>query len=124
MNAPSLLDANQIESVRSGQKIVIWAILLNIALYLAQILTMKGDNPLFGLIIIVVGLFTFVLSIVGVVKMGSGLGYHIALRVLLAVLLIVPCVSLIVLLVLSVKSTKVLKDHGYTVGLLGAEKKD
>jgi succinate-acetate transporter protein len=124
MNPPSLLSAEQIESVRTGQKIVIWAILLNIAIYLTQILTMRGDNSIIGLLMIVLGLFTFVLSIVGIVKMSGGMGYHIALRVLLAVLMIVPCVSLIVLLVLSIKSTNILKAHGYKVGLLGAEKKD
>ena len=104
-----------IEDVVDGQKLIIWAILLNILT--AVLVTTVGE--IFGL----VGIGAFVLAIVGIVKLADGLGYSLGIKIVLFVLAFVPVVSLLTLAILSGRATQALRAAGYTVGLFGARKK-
>ena len=103
------------EKVRSGQKMLIYAILLNFVTFALQ----AGGTPLLGLI---VALTALVMSLVGIFRVGSGMGFGVAAKILLVILMFVPLANLITLLVLNSRATKLLREAGYTVGLMGASR--
>ena len=104
--------AQPIEKVASGQKLIIYAILVNF-------LTI-GLMAAFGDIAGLVGIVAIVMSFVGMFRLAGGLGYSTAAKVFLLVLVVVPLVGLITLLVLNSRATKAPRETGYKVGLLGA----
>jgi hypothetical protein len=112
--------SSKVESVRSGQQLILLAILLNFSIYALRFV----EN---GSVVVImsglIGLAAIILSIIGMLRMTSGLGYHIALRIVFCILMIVPLVNLITLLILNSKATATLRRNGYKVGLLGAEKR-
>ncbi|KRE82914.1 hypothetical protein ASG75_15350 [Rhodanobacter sp. Soil772] len=101
-----------IEQVASAQKLIIYSILAYVAGAAARIFL----GPV-GLLVVVCAALV---GLVGTFRLCSGLGYSMATRVILIVLMFVPLVSLIVLLVLNAKATGKLRAAGYRVGLLGA----
>lgn len=105
-------DVRPIEKVASGQKLIIYAILVNF-------LTV-GLMAVFGDIAGLVGIVAIVMSFVGMFRLTGGLGYSTAAKIFLLILLVVPLVGLITLLVLNSRATKALRAAGYKVGLLGA----
>ena len=107
-------DNLNIERVASGQKLIIYAILINIV---ATILQM-AVHPAIGL----VGLVSLVMSIIGVVKLATGLSSSLIAKIIYVVLMFIPLINLITLLVLNSRATKELRANGYKVGLLGASK--
>lgn len=112
MNAPG----SSAEELASGQRLVILAVVLNFAAVLLRFAI--GD------LAAVVAVAAVVSAIVGLVKVGSGFGYSVGLRVLLIILILIPLVGLVTLLVLNAKVTRALKAAGYEVGLLGARTRD
>ncbi|MHB1057933.1 MAG: hypothetical protein ACYC0F_08635 [Rhodanobacter sp.] len=109
--APVANDAG-IEQVAGAQKLVIYSILA----YFAG----AAVKALLGPIGLLVVLCAVLMGLVGTFRLCSALGYSMAVRVILIVLMFVPLVSLIVLLVLNAKATARLRAAGYHVGLLGA----
>lgn len=71
----------------------------------------------------VVLLIVLVVSMVGLVRLTSGLKYPIIGRVLCCLLMFVPLVNLITLGIINHSGTKLLREHGFVVGLLGAKKR-
>ncbi len=104
----------QLESVRSGQRMIIFGILAYFAAIIIQFVI--GPFAAVGLLV------SLILGLIGIVRLSSGLGYHVGLVVLFVILMIIPLVGLVTLLILNSKATKVLREHGYRVGLLGASK--
>lgn len=104
--------AQPIEKVASGQKLIIYAILVNFVTI--------GLIAAFGDIAGLVGIVAIVMSLVGMFHLAGGLGYSTAAKIFLLVLLVVPLVGLITLLILNSRATKALRAAGYKVGLLGA----
>jgi len=118
-------DTASIEKVRSGQRFILFAIILNLLVVAIAFLVPKTESldGVFGILNIIALLTGVVLAIVGVVRLSSGLGYGIAARILIIISMFIPLVSLLVLLMLSSKATAVLRSAGYKVGLLGAAPK-
>lgn len=106
--------AERLEKLASGQKLVIWSIALSLASIALQFVI--------GLLAFVIGFATLILSIIGVLRLCNGFGYGAGHKVVYIVCLFIPLVSLIMLIVLSVRATRHLRDGGYTVGLMGASK--
>lgn len=99
--------------IASGQKLIIYAILGQIlAVGVSTTIEVPG-----GLLI----LAALVFSLVGVVKLAGALGASVLVRVLLALGMFLPLISLVILLSLSSRATKRLRAAGYKVGLLGAK---
>jgi hypothetical protein len=117
---PPHLDTHALEKLRIGQRLIIVGILLNLATISFRFLP---DDSALLIVSVVIGLTEIVISIIGLMRIGAGLGVHIAWRILLCILMFVPLINLVILLVLSSKVTKRLSDNGYKVGLLGAAKK-
>jgi hypothetical protein len=105
---------DRIDDIADGQRMIIFAILLNIAT--AIVVTTVAE--IFGLI----GIGAVVLAIIGLLNVASGLGYSTGVKVLLIVLVFVPIASLLMLVIVNGKATEALKAHGFKVGLLGARK--
>jgi len=94
------------EKVKSGQKLLIYAILLNFVTMALQ----AAGVPLLGLLVVVAALG---MSLVGIFRVASGMGSGIALKILLVILMFVPLVNLITLLILNSRATKLLREAGY-----------
>lgn len=101
-----------LDDVASGQKLVIYAILLY---FLAAAL-----RTVIGPIAALVFLGCLIMSWTGIYRIARGLEYPIWWRIVLLVLMLVPLVGLLVLVMLSSKATGRLRKAGYSVGLLGA----
>ena len=102
-----------IERVKSGQKLAIYAILVSLAALAT--FAVLGEVP--GRIVQVAGI---VLSLVGIVQIGGGFHYSTGMKTLLVVLMFIPLISLLTLLRMNSKATAALRKAGYKVGLLGA----
>ena len=108
--------AEDVRSVAVYQKGILVCILLYLCAALGQIFVPEQLRLFLGLgalLVILAGtVFTFLLSM----KV-----YGIGLGIVLGILTLIPCVGLIVLLIVNGKATNVLRQNGYTVGLLGAK---
>jgi hypothetical protein len=62
------------------------------------------------------------MALVGMFRMGVGMGYSRAMRILLMVAMVVPLVSFVTMLVVSSLATRRLRAAGYKVGLLGVSR--
>jgi hypothetical protein len=98
-----------------GQKIVIYGIVLNFLLR-----AVGQSHALPGLVLEALYFCTAAYSLLGVVRICSGLGKTQGQKILFMVLCFLPIINLIALLYLNLKATRMLRDAGWTVGLLGA----
>lgn len=98
--------------VASGQKLVVYAILLYFVAAASQ--------AVIGPAAIVLVLACVGLSWTGIYRICRGLEYAMWLRILLMILMLIPLLGLLVLVFLSSRATSRLKQAGYSVGLLGA----
>jgi hypothetical protein len=103
-----------VEQIASGQKLVIYAILVNLATI--------GLQVVIGQIAGLLGLASLVMSVVGIVRLGRGMGMAPVSRTFLVIAMFIPLINLITLLVLNSRATTHLRNAGYKVGLLGASK--
>jgi hypothetical protein len=99
----------------SGQRIAIVAIL--ITLVLRSILGSQLISPIIAALLLAA---VAVYSLVGLVRMCTGLGDGQGRKILLMVLAFVPLINLIALVYVNVRATKALRAAGWTVGLFGA----
>jgi uncharacterized membrane protein YhaH (DUF805 family) len=100
-----------LETLISGHKLLSYAILMNVCSAGLKVLVARG----FGLLSVV----ALALSLVATFRLASGMGYSRGVKILLTLAMLVPVVSLVVLLTLSSRATRRLRDAGYKIGLLG-----
>lgn len=108
-------DGESLKQIATGQKLVIYAVLLNFA-------TLAADVALPGLGILL-GLAAFILSVIGIFRLGATVTNSVVIKVILVLCMILPLVNLIVLLSLNSRATSKLREGGYRVGLMGASKR-
>ncbi|GLQ88163.1 hypothetical protein [Dyella flagellata] len=106
-----LSDSADLQQIASGQKLVIYSIILNFV-------TMAARNS--GGLALALSLVALVMAIIGIVRLCGGFGHATSTKVLLVIGCFVPLVNLVILVVLSMKATSRLREAGYKVGLLGA----
>ena len=111
----TLDEDEQMDLLARGQKLVIYSIIGNFVLAAAN----KTIAPGFSLFLAVV---ITVMAIVGVLRMCKGFDSALVMKIIAVFLLFVPLANLIVMILLSVKATRRLREAGYTVGLLGASR--
>lgn len=114
--ATDSIDYERMDAVASGQRILIYTF---IAALLSGGLRAQVD-PVLSL---VVALAIAAVSIYGAVRVDKGLGGSLFSRIVYAIAMLLPLVSLIIMITLSMRATKVLRAAGYQVGLLGAKKR-
>ena len=111
MATPTTYTDAEILDIAKHQKAILWLILANIPAYLAS--AQLSVIPIFVVAI---------LSLVFIYKLAVALRSSVpALYVLLG---LVPCISLIALLVINSQATGALKSRGIGVGLMGANQAD
>ena len=109
-------DGTKLARIAGGQRLVIYAILLNLVVFALTVAI--GD------IAALLYLPVLALSLVGLHRLASGLGYAVWKEVCLMVLMLIPLLNIITLVVINSRATKTLRAGGYTVGLLGASRID
>jgi hypothetical protein len=128
MNPILTEEEEKIERVRTGQRIVLYSVLLSMlsialllgGVFLARILNDRTLALTVAFLRFALWFGGLVVGIVGIIRLSKGLGYSVLGRMLFVISLFIPFVNLIVLLVLSSKATMVLAKAGYKVGLMGA----
>ncbi|MEY4563196.1 MAG: hypothetical protein RLZZ618_2473 [Pseudomonadota bacterium] len=100
--------------VASAQKFVIYSLLA--ALAATGIRSLVGSEV--GLLL---GVLVTILMMVGAVRLDGALNGSILSRILYALTMLLPLISLIIMFTLSLRASKELKAAGYKVGLLGAD---
>jgi hypothetical protein len=98
-----------------GQKIVIYCVLLNLVLRGAD----RG-HVFPDLVMLCLYLLTAAWSLLGIVKICSALQRPQGQKILFMVLSFFPLINLVALVYLSMKATRLLREAGWSVGLLGA----
>jgi hypothetical protein len=107
-------DVHEWQAAR-GQKILIYCILLNFVLRAVDRAQVFPDLVMLGLYLLLTAW-----SVLGVVRIASGLQRSQGQKILFMVLMFFPLINLIVLVYLSVKATRLLREAGWSVGLFGA----
>ena len=123
------MDAERVQGLRSGQKLAIYAILIYLVAIVVQTSLRStalspGTHGLLmavgsGLLLIAGSLAALIMSLMGVWKMGYGLGVGTILRVVMLIFMIVPLINILLLLVVNARATRKLRQAGYRVGFLG-----
>ncbi len=108
--------ARGFEKMALGQKLVIYAVLLY---FIAAVLRVA-----IGPAVLVIWAASLLLSLVGLVMILSARKSHIAVKIILFLLLFVPLINILVLLRINNRATKELREAGYTVGFMGAAKRE
>ena len=123
------MDEERVQRLRSGQKLAIYAILIYLVAAVVQT-SLRGVAPspgtqgllmvvASGFMLIIGGLAALIMSLMGVWKMGYGLGVGTILRVVMLIFMIVPFINILLLLVVNARATRKLRQAGYKVGFLG-----
>lgn len=107
-------DAEEVEKVKKGQKMIIYAILINLSAYLVQMAV--------GQVAVLVTLASTIVALVGLYYLSKGLGMSILTKIFVLILLFIPLLNILTMLVINSKATARLRAAGYKVGLLGASK--
>ncbi len=112
------------EHVRSGQKLVIWAILLY---FLASACSVMVQETQSVAILAIGGLFALIailavlgMSFTGIFRIWRGLETPVAARVMMLFLLLIPLIGLLTLVFINSRATRFLRAQGYRVGFLCA----
>lgn len=111
-------DREKLRRVAKYQQWVINALAVNIAINIVAVVARGHQSIALSLGMLAVAVSVAVFAMVAIFLLAREL-YHIGIAVVCAILMIVPCISLIVLLVVNGKATAYLQQHGIKVGFLG-----
>lgn len=100
----------EVLDIAKRQKAIIWLILISIPVYAASLVI-----PFLPLIVGIISL-VFIYQLAAALKESAPWLY--------VILGLIPCISLIALLVINSRATSALKAHGIRVGLMGARRDD
>jgi len=123
----SEMDQERVQGLRFGQKLAIYAILIYLVTLIVQMSlagTPHSPRPpgllmASGFVLMIGGLAALIMSLMGVWKMGYGLGIGTILRVVMLIFMIVPVINILLLLIVNARATRKLRQAGYKVGFLG-----
>lgn len=107
-----------VRRVARYQRWVIFALLFNIGVNVLSLAVSFAQLPIPSIVILVLALAGGLFAIIAIFQLakelsGPGLG------VFCAILMIMPCISLLVLLIINQKATTFLQNNGVRVGFLG-----
>ncbi len=105
----------ELREIARSQSLLMWAVLCGIL----GTLLVRMFPLLLPIALPILGF-----EIYALVRLGKALRISTVFIVLSCILLIAPCISLIVLVIFSIKASRVLKDAGIRVGLMGAREED
>jgi len=105
-----------LKTVAFAQKSIIVCILLYFCLIVARFFVPREYNLYLFICLVVLGLVSTVSVFVLAMKV-----YSVVQGILVGILTMVPCLGLILLLLVNQKATRILRENGHEVGLLGAD---
>jgi hypothetical protein len=105
-------ETERLNRIASNQRVVIYAVAAS--LLVNPLRAVIGDAAL------LLGIIAGLTALVGAIRLASALGFSMWLRVVYAILMIIPLINLLAMLSLSSRATKQLRAGGYRVGLFGA----
>lgn len=112
-------DNQKIQSVASAQRLVLLALLTSFGVNIVSFVV-SGQQLAIQVVFLFVALAVVCFMVFAMYNLAKQLNSQ-GLAVLYAVLMIVPCISLIMLLVVNQQATGFLTSHGIKVGLMGAD---
>ena len=104
-----------VRAVAVYQKGILMCILIYVLAMIGQFAIPAPLRPILGLAVVALGLAGLVFVILLSMKV-----YNVVVGALLAILTLVPLLGLLILLMVNGKATKILRQNGHKVGLLGA----
>lgn len=107
---------DDVRRVAVYQKGVLFCILIYLSAYIGLFLVPPEAAIVPGLILVGVALTSIVFVFLLAMKI-----YNPVMGIILGIGIIIPVIGLIILLMVSSKATKILRDNGIQVGLLGAD---
>lgn len=107
-----------LREVATYQRLVLFSLLANIV---SNIVMMFGGglDLLVLLALLAVALIIIVLTMVSMFLLANRI-YNVGVAIVCAILMLVPCISLITMLIVNQKATSILQASGVKVGLFGA----
>ncbi len=105
-----------LKTVAVAQKLILVSILLQFVGIITQLLVPQQYRLAVGIITLAVGLVATISVFILAIRV-----YSTASGILLGIGAMIPCLGLFILLSVNGKATKILKENGYHVGLLGAD---
>jgi hypothetical protein len=112
-------DREKLRRIARYQRWVLYALLANIILNISAV-ALRQQGPAVNLLIGLAVLAVVLVAIVAVFLLAKEL-FHVAIAVLCAMLMIVPCISLLTLAIVNQKATTYLQVRGIRVGFMGVD---
>jgi hypothetical protein len=112
-------DRDKLRRVARYQQFVIYALLANIVLNVTSMAIRGQQSAAVAIVVLLVALVVVACSMVAMFLLANEL-MGVVPGVLCALLMVVPCISLITLLVVNQKATSFLQERGVKVGFMGA----
>jgi hypothetical protein len=109
-------DRIRLRQLANRQRAVMFLILGQIGLLIVYGVAPPGLKPIASLLLIAIGLATLVSVVLFALSLGSTL-----LAILMGLVAIVPCLSLLCLLIVNQRANAIFERHGVKVGFLGAD---
>lgn len=110
---------DKLRRVAKYQQWVIYALLVYILLYIGVISIQAAGFEALGALAPLLVLPVAIFAMVAIFLLAKEL-YNVGVAILCAALMIVPCISLITLLIVNGRATAFLKAQGVNVGFMGA----
>jgi len=112
-------DREYLRRVARRQRWVLYALLAQIAAYALVIFLLAAGFPGLAQGISYLSLLVALFGMIAVFFLAKEF-MHIVVAVICTVLMLLPCISLLTLLIINGRATKLLQQHGVKVGLMGA----
>ncbi len=107
-----------LREVATYQRFVLFSLLANIVSNIVMMIG-GGLDLLVLLALLAVALIIIVLTMVSMFLLANRI-YNVGVAIVCAILMLVPCISLITMLIVNQKATSILQASGVKVGLFGA----
>ncbi len=122
---PVAIDATprpNLHKVAVAQKLIIYALLVQIVLQAALILLPSEDDPMVVLMIVLMlgNLLAILAGVAAVAVLASATGSSVLSSVVRGICLFIPFIGLLVLVATNMRATRILREGGVKVGFLGA----
>ena len=108
------------------QRWLLWLMLLTIAAQFLPTLFMsfRGPgliNPMVSVLLVLIQIAAAIFMAVGVIRVLTAKGTHVAVVIICAILMLAPCANLLLLLLINMSTTRTLRRAGLHVGLMGVK---
>lgn len=112
-----------LENVRSGQRLIVAAMVIQVCLLFLASPDARLEIDLPTALLGWCGVIVTMMSIVAVIRVNVGLGHGIVFSGIMGFLTIFPVLGLLLMVVFYLRARAMLQENGFAVGLFGAARK-